>query len=224
MTIEETGIEQALARQAIISSMRLAVKTFPKRLLPPTAGQYPWFEPVIASGSVLTHAPSLGQAMLMILDGVQPVGATTVVLDQNHITAGLGVAAALNSVLAVQVLDSNAFTHLGTVIAPLGNAGHDTPILKVKIVYEDGRETSLETRQDSIDVLPLPAGQTARVHLQPYYRYDVGMGGPGHSGDLRVVGGALGVIIDGRGRPLRLPEDPSRRKDLFKKWLWVLGN
>ncbi len=46
--------------------------------------------------------PSLGQAMLMILDGVQPVGATTVVLDQNHITAGLGVAAALNSVLAVR--------------------------------------------------------------------------------------------------------------------------
>jgi hypothetical protein len=40
---------------------------------------------------------------------------------------------------------------------------------------------------------------------------------------VRVVGGALGVVIDARGRPLRIPEDIGRRRDLFKKWLWTLG-
>jgi hypothetical protein len=38
-----------------------------------------------------------------------------------------------------------------------------------------------------------------------------------------VSGGALGVIIDGRGRPLALPDDPVRRRELVKKWLWTVG-
>ena len=35
--------------------------------------------------------------------------------------------------------------------------------------------------------------------------------------------GALGVVIDARGRPLQLPSDAVRRRELFKKWLWTLG-
>jgi hypothetical protein len=30
-------------------------------------------------------------------------------------------------------------------------------------------------------------------------------------------------VIDARGRPLQLPSDAVRRRDLFKKWLWTLG-
>jgi len=37
------------------------------------------------------------------------------------------------------------------------------------------------------------------------------------------VGGSLGVIIDARGRPLRLPDDPVRRRELNKKWIWTFG-
>jgi hypothetical protein len=33
----------------------------------------------------------------------------------------------------------------------------------------------------------------------------------------------MGVVIDGRGRPLILPEDPGRRRDSIKKWLWTVG-
>jgi hypothetical protein len=40
---------------------------------------------------------------------------------------------------------------------------------------------------------------------------------------MRVVGGVLGVVIDARGRPLALPEDPTRRRELIKKWLWTVG-
>jgi hypothetical protein len=40
---------------------------------------------------------------------------------------------------------------------------------------------------------------------------------------LKVIGGALGVIIDARGRPLVVPQDISRRQELMKKWLWTLG-
>lgn len=37
------------------------------------------------------------------------------------------------------------------------------------------------------------------------------------------MGGAMGVIIDARGRPLQVPDDRARRQELFKKWLWNLG-
>ena len=49
------------------------------------------------------------------------------------------------------------------------------------------------------------------------------MGGPGRGGSVRVVGGTLGVVIDARGRPLRLPRDTNIRQEIYKKWLWTLG-
>ena len=51
---------------------------------------------------------------------------------------------------------------------------------------------------------------------------DVGFGS-GRSGTIPVSGGALGVVFDGRGRPLELPSDAVRRRELIKKWTWTLG-
>jgi hypothetical protein len=223
VTSEDLMIEQAVARQALQGALKLASSSFSARAVIPGSGLLPWFEPILATGSVLTRAPVLAQSMLMLLDGLQPTGVTTIVIDQNYLSPALGAAAAVNPVLAVQVLDSNAFLHLGTVISPLGNARPGTPVLQLKMTYENGHEASLDVKQGSLEVLPLPVGQTARLQLQPLHRYDVGMGAPGRGGGLRVVGGALGVVIDARGRPLLLPDDPARRVEMLKKWLWTLG-
>jgi len=40
---------------------------------------------------------------------------------------------------------------------------------------------------------------------------------------LRVSGGAVGLIIDARGRPLQLARDGGRRRELNQKWLWDIG-
>jgi hypothetical protein len=40
---------------------------------------------------------------------------------------------------------------------------------------------------------------------------------------MQVTGGALGIVFDGRGRPLDMPSDPVRRRELIKKWNWTLG-
>lgn len=218
---DELAIDQVMARLALQAAVKKASPGFPAGAPGSGAGLLPWFEPIIATGSVLTQAPSLAQTMLMLLDGLQPTGATTFMLDQNHIVASLGAAAAINPVLAVQVLESNVL-HLGTVISPVGNARPGTHILRLKVVYEEnGHETSIDVKQGGLEVLPLPTGQTARVQFQALHRYDVGVGGPGRA--LRVRGGALGLIIDARGRPLRLPEDAGRRQELIRKWLWTLG-
>jgi hypothetical protein len=222
-TPEEMAIEQALVRQALYSATRQAVGGFPAQVTSAGEELLPWFEAMVVTGSAIAQAPNLAQSALMLLDGLQPCGVTTLVLDQNQIAPALGAAAGVNPLLVVQVLESNAFLHLGTVIAPVGHARPGSPVLRLKMVYESGHTANLEVKQGALEVVPLPVGQTARLQLQPLHRYDVGMGSPGRGGGLKVMGGALGVIIDARGRPLNLPDDLGRRKELYRKWLWTLG-
>jgi hypothetical protein len=222
-TPEDLAIEQALARQVMQLSLKQIMDRLPENEKRYRKGLLPWFEPIVASGSVFTRAPNLAQSLLTLLDGLQPTGVTTVVLDQHHLSPPLGVAAAVNPILAVQVLESSTFLNMATVISPIGDARPGTPVLRVRMVHENGSETSVEIKQGSLDVLQLPVGQSAQVHLQPLHRYDVGMGGPGRGGRLQVVGGALGVVIDARGRPLRLDSNPARRRELMNKWRTVLG-
>jgi hypothetical protein len=221
-TLEDLMIEQAVARQTIQLAIRSTSSGFPAKAQHYGSSVLPWFEPIVATGSVLTRTPNLGQSLLLMLDGIQPTGVTTAVIDQNHISAALGAAAALNPVMAVQVLETSTFQNLGTVVTAQGESKYGTPVVRVRMVYEDGHETSAEVKQGAIEVLPLPAGQSAKLHLTPLHRYDVGMGGPGRGGGLRVTGGALGVVIDARGRPVQLPDDPGRRREIIGKWRWTL--
>lgn len=225
VTQEDLAIEQALARYIIRQSvLRLSPSV---RSNGPAwgSGLLPPMEPIIASGSVITHAPSQGQSMLMLLDALQPTGITTVILDRNNLAASLGAAASVNPTLVVQVLDSGTFANLGTVISPVSTARLGAPVLRVQLSYkESGDEIKLDVKQGSLEVLQLAQGQVASLYLKPFHRADIGMG-PGRGGRLnRIVGGALGVIIDARGRPLRLSDTPDRRRELHKKWLWTLGS
>jgi hypothetical protein len=225
MTNEDLAIEQALVRYLLRrAANRMAGELAAqnnywagRRLLPP-------LEPVIASGTALTNVPNPGQSLLMLLDAIQPTGITTVILDRNNISAALGAAATINPTLSVQVLDSGTFSNLGTVISPVSNARMGTPVLRVQMTLKDsGDEIKLDVKQGSLEVLPLSPGQIASLYLRPYHRADIGMG-PGKGGSLkRVVGGALGVVIDARGRPLQLSDDAARRQEFMRKWLWTLG-
>ncbi len=223
VSIEDLAIEQALARQAIRRAIFAAEGSFPKKITRSGSGMLPWFEPILATGSVLTKAPSPGHSLLTILDAVQPTSITTVVLDQSNLAAAIGAAAPINPYLSVQVLESSAFLSLATVITPISDTRPGTPILRLQVTYESGDETSFDIKQGSLEALPIPMGEAARLRLQPLHRSDVGLGGPGRSGSVRVVGGVLGVVVDARGRPIRMPRDPTRRQDLYKKWLWTLG-
>jgi hypothetical protein len=224
VTSEELSIEHALATQAIYLAIRLARKGYPPGISGPLPGLLPWFEPIIAAGSVLTQSPKRGQALLTLLNALQPTGVTTIALDRNNLAALLGAAAGKNHYLAVQSLDATNFYNLGTVISPVGQAKAGTPVLNVKATYANGHETSMDVRFGTLEVIELPVGQTATLRLQPLHRFDVGMGGPGVGGSAVVTGGACGVVIDARGRPIRMNNEPSRRRDQVKKWHWTLGN
>jgi len=69
---------------------------------------------------------------------------------------------------------------------------------------EEGRE-QLEVLQGKLKRIELPRDQRTRIYLSPKEVTDVGMGLPGLGGWVTVPGSMVGVVIDGRGRPLALP-------------------
>ncbi len=211
---ESLAIELAFARELL----RLAVQQFQAR--------YAEFdrplEPIIAGGALFTQIPP-AQALLTLIDGIQPLGVTTVILDQNNLAPALGAAADFNPVLPVQVLESGAFLNLGTVISPLSDARYGTSVVKARVEFEHGNETTVEVAKGSIATLPIQAGQAARIYLQARHGAVLDPYSRKTSLNFKVVGGVCGAVIDARGRPLALPVDDSRRRDMIKKWLLNLG-
>ncbi len=221
-TPEERVIAQAIARQTLHLALRAAHKDFPPAARALRPDLLPFFELILASGGAVTEAPTPGQSLLLLLDAIQPVGVTRFLLDRNNLLPLLGAAAEQNHLLPVHVIESGAFHNLAWTISVVSNAPYGTPVLQARLQYADKNEARVEVKHGSLEALPLALGKTARLSLQPLHRSDIGFG-PGRAQTITIEGGALGVVIDARGRPLQLPSDAVRRRDLFKKWLWTLG-
>jgi hypothetical protein len=221
-TKEDHAIAHAISRQALYLAIREARRNFPPEAAMLKKGLMPLFEPILAGGGALSDAPTPGQSLLLLLDAVQPIGITSIILDKNNLLPLLGAAAESNYLLPVQVLESGAFMSLGTVVSVISSASYGTPVLQARLTYEDGSDARAEVKFGGLELLPLGMGQTARLTLKPLYRSDIG-NGPGRTAAVQVAGGMMGVVIDARGRPLPLPDDPVRRRELFKKWLWTVG-
>lgn len=221
-TKDEYAIMQAIARQVLYLSVRSARRDFPASARSAGADLMPPLDLILAGGGVVSEGASLGQSLLLLLDAIQPIGVMPILLDQNNLLPSLGVAATRNSYLPVQVIESGAFIGLGTVVSVNTTAEYGEQVLRAKLAYSDGTEVRSEVKFGGLEILPLPGGQTAQLSLQPLRRADAGLG-PGRSGVVPVTGGAMGVVIDARGRPLQLPADPVRRRELVKKWYHTVG-
>ena len=221
---QELWLEQALAREAL----RTTLATARPGWKPGGAQLYPHIMPlcdtIVVSGGALAHAPHPGQAALIVLDGLQPTGITTLVLDKHGLAPLLGSAAAIKPLAAVETLDSGSFVNLATVVTPVGgHAQRGDTILRVHVTYDDGSAFSVEVHYGELEVLPLPPGQQATLELHPLRRFDVGLGKPGKGGKQRVNGGLVGLIIDARGRPLRFSRNPEHRQAQMQRWRWDVG-
>ncbi|MFQ5942988.1 MAG: glutamate mutase L [Anaerolineales bacterium] len=218
--LSDLHIEYALLRELIRAGISQSrgdwVKGADTELMPP-------LEPIIASGGAIARAPRPGYAALALLDAVQPSGVTTLVLDPYNLIPAVGAAANLLPMITVQVLESGSFVSLGTVVSPVGRSRAGRPVLRIRIEPESGGEL-IEgiVRYGQLVLLPLRQGEHARIFLRPEKGFDVGYG-RGKARRLRIPGGALGVIIDARGRPIELPNDPDTRRELNQRWLYDIG-
>jgi hypothetical protein len=159
---------------------------------------------------------------LAVLDGLQPVGISTVLLDVNHAAPALGAVAGIKPLAAASALESGTLVSLGTVISPVGRAGAGDEVLQMSITYENGGELDVEARYGEIEIWPLMPDKRATIEIKPTRRFDVGMGS-GRGVKVEVMGGLLGIVVDARGRPLQLPEDPDTRRRAVNRWIWDVG-
>lgn len=221
-TREESLLEQAVAREILRLALKGLHSRWPSGPARPHPNLLPFFEPIIGCGGVLARVPHHGQAALVLLDSLEPVGVSTLVLDPISLAASLGVLATIQPLAAVQVLEQDAFVNLGTVVAPVGTAQEGELALRLKVTYQDGMSFEAEAAYGSLELIPLPAGRQATLEIETGRGFDIGPLGKGKG--VLVNGGTLGIIIDARGRPLPLHAEPSERQRRVQEWLWDMGS
>lgn len=219
----ELHMEQALAREAIRSVLRLARSGWPANAPRFSDTGVPLFEPIIGGGGVLARAPRPGQAALVLLDAIEPAGVTMLVLDTYGLSAALGAAAMAQPLISVQALEQGGLLPLATVVTPIGRMRLGEVVMTLSLSYEGGGTIEDEVKAGSLSVLPLTPHQKATLRLFPRPSVDIGRGLGRGGKPFEIQGSALGLIIDARGRPLTLPSDLTRRINLVKSWLWDVG-
>ncbi|HCW51089.1 MAG TPA: hypothetical protein DGR79_03335 [Clostridiales bacterium] len=102
-------------------------------------------------------------------------------------------------------------------------AGTD-PWAIVTVEREDGRPLTRRLTPGTVTRVPLAAaGEWVTLTVEPCLRrLDFGAG-PGRVWRGRVRGGEAGLILDGRGRPLTLPQEPRLRVTKQREFLAALG-
>jgi hypothetical protein len=217
-------LEQAIAREALRLTLVEARQSWAGRPSAPYPGLFPFSDLIVGGGGVLAHASHYGQAALILLDALQPIGVSNLALDVTSMSAPLGATATIEPLAAAQVVERDGFLSLGTVVAPVGTAREGEIALQLKITYEDGRALEMEVPYGSLEVLPLSAGHKATLELRPTRKFDIGLGAKGKGATTELEGGAVGVIIDARGRPLTLPVTREEQQAKIQEWLWGVGS
>ncbi len=175
------------------------------------------FEPILVGGSILTHAATPWRMLTTLLDGIQPVGITPLVVDKHGILSLLGAAAKSNPLLPVQVLESTAFINLATVVSVESKSKPGTLILRARLQSAAGKALEINIKQGELASLPLAFGESGLLTLKPETKVNIADIEVGKD-PIKVRGGVCGLVFDTRGRPLEMPADEVHRLALLEKW------
>ncbi len=224
-TMEELIIEQAVAREALrlafdqhrrfavelkgVQQKRTISDTFEQQAGGRTLVDLMSLDLIIGSGGVLSHAPRRSQAALMMVDAFQPEGITSLAVDSIFMMPHLGVLSTVLETAALEVFDRDCLVHLGPCVAPVGTGSSGSRCVTVKAKAGD-----TEWMHEAVvgELISISTGEAEEVVLEvsPSRGFDVGAG-RGVPVTRTVRNGPLGVIIDGRGRPLGIPEETAER-------------
>lgn len=217
----DAALEYVLTRQALALALRRARRDWTRKAKGPRADLLPWFDLIFGGGASLARAARPAVAAMLMLDALQPVGQTELVLDVHHMGAALGALATVNPTAVVQILGSGAFLSLGTAFSAIGATRPGDVACVATLVGPQG-ENTVEVKYGSFEILPLAANQAGKLTLRPRPGFDMGFGpGRGVKNKDDVTGGAAGIIIDARGRPIDFQsvKDPAQRRAMVQRWI-----
>lgn len=220
-TFEETLLELAVAREALRTVAARARSTWRSPRIS-EAYRLPW-DMVIGAGGVFSSLPHPVYAALLLLDGLEPVGVSTLLVDVNSLTGMLGALAATNPTAAATLAEADTLVRLGTVVAVAGSGRPGETAVRVKIRSEAGQTSTVKVPFGALELVPLGPDEKASLELRPGPRFDIGLGQWGKGARAEVEGGLMGLIIDARGRPLDLAADPAARREQLQGWFTKLG-
>lgn len=232
-TQEALIFEQAVAREALrlayiqhkefattlkgVQQQRTVGDTFSQEVGGQTIVNNMKLDLLVASGGVLSHAPRMHQTAIMLVDSFEPEGFTTLAKDSIFMMPHLGVLAEVHDKAALEVFERDCLVYLGSCVAAKGLGKVGKPCFTYTIKGDTLNESGTMAFGD-IKLLPLGPGETAMVTIEPNRGFDFGEG-PGKRVQRQVKGGTVGLILDARGRPLALPEEPVARKSTIEKWV-----
>lgn len=170
---------------------------------------------LVASGGVLSHAPRMVQTAMMLIDAFEPEGITRLAKDSIFMMPHLGVLASVHPRAALEVFERDCLVYLGTCLAPKGTVSLGQPLCRYR--FTGGLREEGTLRGGDLRRFPLDGGVATEVTLEPARGFDVGAG-PGTAVTAPIHGGTVGVILDGRGRPLVLPSDRESCRQSVSNW------
>ena len=175
---------------------------------------------IVGSGGVLSHAPRRQQSMLMMIDAFLPEGVTQLAVDSIFMMPQLGVLSQVNKEAATQVFNRDCLIHLGTCIAPTGQAKKGSSCLEISVNMPSGIvEDTIPAGE--LKLYKVGMDEVVQVKIQPNRHFDAGAGN-GQVVETEVRGGVVGLVIDTRGRPLEMSADTAQSVEDLKTWLQTL--
>ena len=239
-SLEELVIEQAIAREALrlsfVQHKAFAVnlkgvqkeRTISDAFEQSDSGQslvdMMELDLIVGSGGVLSHAPRREQSAKMLIDSFLPEGITSLAVDSIFMMPQLGVMANIENkeiaeqarVAALEVFEKDCLIRLGTCLAPVGKlSGSEIP-LQVNLEFKNGEKRDIEVRYGELIRIEADYEEIKAV-LTPAKGVDVGAG-DGEQISTTIFGGQVGIVFDGRGRPLEIDASSSKRISNLKKW------
>ena len=239
-SLEELVIEQAIAREALrlsfIQHKSFAVnlkgvqkeRTISDAFEQTDSGEslvdMMELDLMIGSGGVLSHAPRREQSARMLIDSFLPEGITQLAVDSIFMMPQLGVMANIEKEdlakdarkAAIEVFEKDCLIHLGTCIAPVGPSKSGTAVLTAEITLPGGSTERHEIKFGDIVRIEVPY-EPVNAKLTPGKGMDIGAG-KNETIETMIYGGVVGIILDGRGRPMTISTDPQQRIADLTKW------
>ena len=129
----------------------------------------------------------------------------------------LGVLASVHPRASLEVFERDCLIYLGTCVAPRGQAKPGRPCFRYTLQAGARQETGAIAVGELVRV-PLGDGEKATVRVEPAPGFDCGAG-EGRPVERAVVGGSVGIIFDGRGRPLHVSTDRAVSAPLVARWV-----
>ncbi len=232
-TVTDLQIEQAIAREALRLALeqhkQLAVglkgvqqeRSVSDAFLQTASGQslidMSALDVIIGSGGILSHAPRRAQAMLMLIDAYEPLGITQLAVDSIFMMPHLGVLSTIHEQAATEVFVQDCLVYLGSCVAPLGTGKAGEPCFSYRLLYADEAIVDGKLSFGELSRLSLEDGQEAQISLAPSKGFDFGAG-KGKRVSRLVKGGAVGLILDARGRPLIFAQDEAAHGVQLQAW------